>query len=110
MKKAAQKMGGKEVDDVSSGGAFERYVRKTSIAASHAVKPLPLPGDHILVNTWCSINDPAPDIRTGGSNERYRSNPVPRPSIPLGDHAVLPFLHLISVRTEVVPTESYYIL
>jgi hypothetical protein len=34
MKKAAQKMGGKEADDVSGGGQFEQCVRKTSIASS----------------------------------------------------------------------------
>jgi len=66
MKKAAQKMGGKEVDDVSGGGVFEHCMRKTSIASSHAVKPLPLPGDHILVNAL--VFDRRPN--SGHSNRR----------------------------------------
>gem|GEM_PF-6820352 len=36
--------------------------------------------------------------------------PFTRSCFPHGCHAKLPFLHLISVRTDLVPAESYYIL
>jgi len=110
-KKAAQNLGGKEVDDVSGGDQFDTCARE-NIHFFHLTRSNRY--RYLVIAFWL-IQRGSIEIKPCASARRIAMRgiaPIPstRPCILHGDHARIALLHLISVRTGVVRPESYYIL